>query len=63
MNIGDKVLAEGEISAVGEGFYRVQFGRVGTQAVTHVRIVADAVQPVEAKAAKPAKAAKAPVAD
>ena len=58
MNIGDKVIAEGVISAVGEGFYRVQFGRVGTQAVTHVRIVADDVKAVPAKPAK-----KAPSAD
>lgn len=57
MNIGDKVIAEGVISAVGEGFYRVQFGRVGTQAVTHVRIVAEDVKPVPAKAAKKAASA------
>lgn len=57
MNIGDKVLAEGVISAVGEGFYRVQFGRVGTQAVTHVRIASELC-----KSGKP-KPPKAPVAD
>lgn len=59
MNIGDKVLAEGEISAIGEGFFRIQFGRVGTQAVTHVRIAAEHVEPKAP--AKPVK--KAPVAD
>ena len=57
MNVGDKVLAEGVISAIGEGFYRVQFGRVGTQAVTHVRIVAEDCKPAKAKPLK------APVAD
>ena len=56
MNIGDKVIAEGVISAVGEGFYRVQFGRVGTQAVTHVRIVADDVRPAAPKAPKKPRA-------
>lgn len=61
MKIGDKVLAEGVISAVGEGFCRVQFGRVGTQAVTHVRIAEEHLQPVKPKAAAPAK--KAPLAD
>jgi hypothetical protein len=54
MKIGDKVLAEGVISAIGEGFYRVQFGRVGTQAVTHVRIAADQVEAVKPKAPKKA---------
>lgn len=58
MKIGDKVLAEGVISAVGEGFFRVQFGRVGTQAVTHVRVAADDIKPAKPKAEK-----KAPVAD
>ena len=63
MNVGDKVLCEGTVSAIGEGFYRVQFGRVGTQAVTHVRIVAEDCSPVKAQAPAPAKAPKAPVAD
>jgi hypothetical protein len=58
MNIGDKVLAEGVVSMVGQGFCRVAFGRVGTQAVTHVRVQTEDLQPV--KAPKPAKA---PVAD
>lgn len=58
MNIGDKVLCEGVISAEGETFFRVQFGRVGTQAVTHVRVMKDDCSPV-----KPAKAPKVPVAD
>ena len=60
MNVGDKVLCEGTVSAIGEGFYRVQFGRVGTQAVTHGRIVAEDCSPVKVPAPK---APKAPVAD
>lgn len=55
MKVGDKVRAEGVVSAIGAGFYRIQFGRVGTQAVTHVRVATENVQPVEA----PKKAASA----
>jgi len=36
MKEGDKVLCEGVINMVGEGFCKVALGRVGTQAVTHV---------------------------
>lgn len=60
MNIGDKVLAEGVISAIGEGFVRIQFGRVGTQAVTHVRV---ALENVKSPAAPKTKAPKASDAD
>lgn len=38
MNVGDKVLCEGVVTADGEGFYRVQFPRVGSAAVAHVRV-------------------------
>lgn len=48
MNVGDKVLAEGEVTAVGEGFYRVRFPRVGAEAVTHVRVAKDRCKAVEA---------------
>ena len=47
MKVGDKVLAEGEVTAVGEGFYRIRFPRVGAEAVTHVRVVKDRCRPVE----------------
>jgi hypothetical protein len=58
MNVGDKILAEGVIGMVGDGFCRVAFGRVGTQAVTHVRIQNEDLHPI-----KPPKPAKAPIAD
>ena len=43
MNIGDKVLAEGEITQVCDGFCVVRFSRVGTQAVTHLRVPNEAL--------------------
>lgn len=51
MKIGDKVLAEGEVTQVCDGFCVVRFRRVGTQAVTHVRVTDDALHiPAEPKA-------------
>lgn len=44
MNIGDKVLAEGEITQVCDGFCVIRFARVGTQAVTHLRVPNEALQ-------------------
>lgn len=58
MNVGDKVLCEGVINMVGEGFCRVAFGRVGTQSVAHVRVLNEDIHKPQPKAAK-----KAPVAD
>lgn len=52
MKVGDKVLCEGTINMVGEGFCRVSFGRVGTQAVTHVRVQNDDIKPVKVKPVK-----------
>lgn len=43
MNIGDKVLAEGEVTQVCDGFCVVRFARVGTQAVTHLRVPNEAL--------------------
>lgn len=43
MNNGDKVLAEGEITQVCDGFCVVRFARVGTQAVTHLRVPNEAL--------------------
>ena len=54
MKVGDKVLAEGVVSMVGEGFCRIAFGRVGTQAVTHVRVQNEDLQKPQAKVAKKA---------
>lgn len=52
MKIGDKVLVEGEISMVGEGFCKVQFAKVGHHAVQHVRIWDELIQPAKAKPTK-----------
>lgn len=49
MNVGDKILCEGTVTAVGEGFYRVQFPRVGSAAVAHVRVAKEGCQPIKAK--------------
>jgi hypothetical protein len=38
MNVGDKVLVEGTVSMVGEGFCRVEFKTVGNQTAQHVRV-------------------------
>lgn len=46
MNVGDKIMCEGVVTADGEGFYRVQFPRVGAQAVAHVRVAKEKCQPV-----------------
>jgi len=43
MNIGDKVLAEGVITQVCDGFCVLRFNRVGTQAVTHLRVPNEAL--------------------
>lgn len=64
MNIGDKVLAEGEVTQVCDGFCVVRFSRVGTQAVTHLRVPNEALHsPVEAvlvpEAPKPRRVAVA----
>lgn len=61
MKVGDKVLCEGEINMIGEGFCRIAFGRVGASAVTHVRVQNDAITEKPAKA--PAKPVKAHAAD
>lgn len=50
MNIGDKVLAEGEITQVCDGFCVVRFSRVGTQAVTHLRVPNEALHSPMVKA-------------
>lgn len=64
MNIGDKVLAEGEVTQVCDGFCVVRFARVGTQAVTHLRVPNEALHsPVAAvmvpEAPKPRRVAVA----
>lgn len=64
MKNGDKVLAEGEITQVCDGFCVVRFARVGTQAVTHLRVPNEALHsPVAAvmvpEAPKPRKVAVA----
>ena len=64
MKIGDKVLAEGEVTQVCDGFCVVRFARVGTQAVTHLRVPNEALHsPVAAvaipEAPKPRKVAVA----
>lgn len=46
MNIGDPILAQGEITQVCEGFCVIRFQRVGTQAVTHVRVPVEALHPI-----------------
>lgn len=38
MKIGDKVLVEGTVSMVGEGFCRVEFRKLGNHATQHVRV-------------------------
>jgi hypothetical protein len=50
MNIGDKVLAEGEVTQVCDGFCVVRFARVGTQAVTHLRVPNEALHSPRVKA-------------
>lgn len=62
MNVGDKVLAEGVVNMVGEGFCRIAFARVGAQAVTHVRVQDENLRPVPANVGRPAKI-KAPTSD
>lgn len=62
MNIGDKVLAEGVITQVCDGFCVLRFNRVGTQAVTHLRVPNEALHsPVAAvvvpEASKPRRVA------
>lgn len=52
MKVGDRVVVEGEISMVGEGFCKVQFAKVGSHAVQHVRIWDELIQPAKTKAAK-----------
>jgi hypothetical protein len=55
MNIGDKMLAEGVITQVCDGFCVMRFDRVGAQAVKHVRITTEALHsPIEAVAVPPA---------
>lgn len=51
MKIGDKILCEGEVTALGEGFVRVRFPRVGAQAVAHVRVALENCQPKTVKRA------------
>lgn len=63
MKVGDKVLCEGEINMIGEGFCRIAFGRVGASSVTHVRVLNDAITARPVKAPAPAKPAKAHAAD
>jgi len=43
MMIGDKVLAEGEVTQVCDGFCVIRFSRVGTQAVAHLRVPNEAL--------------------
>lgn len=49
--VGDKVLVEGTISMVGDGFCRVEFKKLGNHATQHVRIWDELISPVPAKRA------------
>ena len=49
MKVGDKVLVEGTVSMVGEGFCRVEFKKLGNHASQHVRVWDELIKPVRAK--------------
>lgn len=50
MNVSDKVLVEGEILEICDGFMNIRFPKVGTQRVAYVRVTTDKVQPLKRKA-------------